>query len=177
MILTAILLALAILVATLGLLFRALVSRSGQSSVSGEWLETFSLESYAPMERLLDKADVIFLASQPGYRPEIGKRLMAERRQIFRGYLHLLIADFKQLVDLGKLMVVYSAQDRTPLAKALWRSQVSFYFAVVAVECKLALHPLGWSSVEVHKLIGALETMRSQIQALSSQRIAAAQLA
>ena len=36
------------------------------------------------MERLLDQSDVRFLASQAGYREEIAKRLMAERRKIYR---------------------------------------------------------------------------------------------
>jgi hypothetical protein len=177
MIFIAVFLALAILIATFASLFRALASRSVQNACSLEWLDSFSLENYAPMQRLLDKGDVEFLSSQPGYRPEIGKRLMAERRKIFRGYLRLLILDFSQLIGLGKLMVVYAAEDRAELARALWRYQISFYFAVCSVQCRLALHPFGWSTVDVHKLVQALETMRGQIQALASQRMAAAQLA
>jgi hypothetical protein len=177
MIFMAVFLALAILIAASVFLFRALASRPDQTTCSLEWLDSFSLENYAPMQRLLDSGDVEFLSSQPGYRPEIGKRLMAERRKIFRGYLRLLILDFSQLIGLGKLMVVYAAGDRAELARALWRHQISFHFAVFAVQCKLALHPLGWSVPDVRKLVQALETMRDQIQAMASQRIAAAQLA
>jgi hypothetical protein len=177
MIFMAVFLTLAMLIAIFALLFRALASRAVQTTCSLEWLDSFSLENYAPMQRLLDDGDVEFLASQPGYRPEIGKRLMAERRKIFRGYLRLLILDFNQLIGLGKLMVVYAAEDRSELARALWRRQISFHVAVFAVQCKLALHPLGWSTVDVRKLVQTLETMRDQIQALASQRIAAAQLA
>ena len=160
MIFMAVFLALAILIAAFAFLFRALASRPDQTTCSLEWLDSFSLENYAPMRRLLDSGDVEFLSSQPGYRPEIGKRLMAERRKIFRGYLRLLILDFNQLIGLGKLMVVYAAEDRAELARALWRHQISFYFAVFAVQCKLALHPLGWSGVDVNKLVQALEAMR-----------------
>ena len=176
MIFTAISFALAMLIAVFWVLFRALASRPDQSTCSLEWLDSFSLENYAPMQRLLDRGDVEFLSSQPGYRPEIGKRLMAERRKVFRGYLRLLILDFNQLIGLGKLMVVYGAEDHAELARALWRSQISFYCAVFAVQCKLALHPLGWSGVDVNKLVQALETMRDQIQIMAAQRIPAAQL-
>src|ERR1700682_4860664 len=169
MIFMVVFLALAMLIAIFALLFRVLFSRADQTACSLEWLDSFSLENYAPMQRLLASGDVEFLSSQPGYKPEIGKRLMAERRQIFRGYLRLLILDFNQLIGLGKLMVVYAAEDRAELARALWRHQISFYFAVFSVQCRLALHPLGWSSVDVHKLVQALEMMRDQIQALASQ--------
>lgn len=168
---------LAVLIALFVVLFRTLISRPNRTTCSLEWLDSFSLENYAPMQRLLDRDDIVFLSSQPGYRPAIGKRLMAERRKIFRGYLRLLMLDFHQLIGLGKLMVVCASEDRAELARALLRSQVSFYFAVLAVECKLALHPLGWSVVDVRRLVQALETMRDQIQALASQRLAAAQLA
>jgi hypothetical protein len=176
MIFTAVFLALAVLIAAFAFLFRALASRPDQTTCSLEWLDSFSLESYAPMQRLLDSGDVEFLSSQPGYRPEIGKRLMAERRKIFRGYLRLLILDFNQLIGLGKLMVVYAAEDRAELARALWRHQISFSLTVFAVQCKLALHPLGWSGVDVSRLVQALETMRGQIQIMAAQRISAAQL-
>ena len=177
MIFMAVFLALAMLIAAFAFLFRALASRPDQTTCSLEWLDSFSLENYAPMQRLLDTGDVQFLSSQPGYRPEIGKRLMAERRKVFRGYLRLLILDFNQLIGLGKLMVVYATEDHAELARALWRSQISFYCAVFAVQCKLALHPLGWSGVDVNKLVQALETMRDQIQIMAAQRIPAAQLA
>src|ERR1700730_17892481 len=147
MIFTAIFFALAILIAAFAFLFRALASRPDQTTCNLEWLDSLSLEKYAPMQLLFYTGDVELLSSQPGYRPEIGKRLMAERRKVFRGYLRLLILDFNQLIGLGKLMVVYAAEDRAELARALWRHQISFYFAVVAVQCKLAL---GWSAVDVH---------------------------
>lgn len=177
MILLAVFLALAILIALFAFLFRSLVARPAQATGSGEWLDSFSLESYAPMQRLLDKSDVTFLESQPGYRPEIGQRLRRERRKIFRAYLRLLIRDFNQLIGLGKLMVVYAAVDRPDLAKALWRQQLAFYFAISAVQCKLALSPLGWPAVDVHQLVEALETMRGQVRQLAAHRVTAPQVA
>ena len=174
MIFTAISFVLAILVAVFVFLFRALAARPVQN-FSAEWLNTFSLESYAPMERLLDHRDLEFLQSQPGYRPDIGKHLMEERRRIFGDYLLLLIRDFNQLIAVGKIMLVYSQQDRPDLARTLWRQQLAFYFAVSAIRCKLALYPFGWPAVDVHRLTEALAAMRDQVQLLAPQASAAAQ--
>jgi hypothetical protein len=154
-------------------LFWRLASRFDARQCTPEWLERFSVESYAPMERLLDKTDVAFLASQPGYRPEIGKRLMAERRKIFRAYLRLLVHDFNQLIRIGKLMVVYSNQDRQEFARSLWRQQVTFYAQVCELQLQLALHPLGWTSlgwtrVDARGLLAALGEIRGQVQQLAS---------
>ena len=175
MIFLAVFVILAVLIAIFAFLFRALVTRPVQN-FSVDWLNGFSLEIYAPMERLLDKSDIVFLESLPGYRPEIGKRLMADRRKVFRGYLRLLIRDFDQFMALGKFMAVHAAEDRPDLAKALWRQQVSFYFAVCAIQCKLALCPLGWPKVDVQGLVEALAGMRDQLQMLAPQ-VATAQSA
>lgn len=174
MILVAVFLTVAILIAIFIFLFRALATKPAQE-FSVEWLNAFSLESYAPMERLLDRSDLAFLASQPGYRPEIGKRLLAERRKIFRGYLRLLVRDFNQLIGLGKLMVVYAERDRGELANTLWRQQVRFYLVVCTVQCKLALYPFGWPAVNVQPLLEALAAMRQQIQLLTPQLAAVGQ--
>jgi len=149
-------------------LFWWLASRFDARQCTAEWLDNFSLKSYAPMERLLEKGDLAFLASQPGYRPAIGKRLMAGRRQIFRSYLRLLVRDFNQLIGIGKLMVVYSNQDRQEFARSLGRQQVKFYARVCALQLQLALYPLGWTSVDARSLLAAMGAMRTQVQQLAS---------
>jgi hypothetical protein len=149
-------------------LFWRLASRFDARQCTAEWLDGFSLESYAPMERLLGEGDVKFLASQPGYRPEIGRRLMAERRKIFAAYLVHLVRDFNQLVEVGKLMIVYSTRDKQEFARQLWRQQVSFYFAVCSVRLRLALYPLGWSGADPHRLVAAVTAMRDQVVMLAT---------
>jgi hypothetical protein len=160
--------AIVLLLACFGGLFWRLASRFDAQQCVPEWLDRFSVESYAPMERLLEKSDLAFLASQPGYRPEIGKRLMSERRKIFRAYLRLLVGDFNQLIGIGKLMVVYSNEDRQEFARSLWRRQVKFYFQVCTLQLELALYPLGWTSVDARSLLDALGAMRTQVQQMSS---------
>jgi hypothetical protein len=165
----------AVLIAAFGLLFRQLASRSDNQAFTAEWFESFSLDSFAPMERLLDQSDFEFLAQQPGYRPEIGARLLKERKKLFLGYLRLLIGDFNRLLRIARLMIVYSAEDRSEFAKVLWRQQTTFYFAVCAVRLRVALYPLGWTSLDVSRLMQALENMRSQVAQLGFQPMALAE--
>src|SRR5581483_899117 len=112
--------------------FWRFASRFDAKQCTPEWLDTFSLDSYAPMDRLLARNDVEFLVTQEGYSPQIGRRLMAERRKIFAGYLGHLVRDFNQLVRIGKLVIVYSPQDRQEFARSLWRQQVHFYASICA---------------------------------------------
>jgi len=161
-------LVLALLAACFAGLFWRLASRFDARQCTAEWLDSFSPDSYAPMERLLDQLDVDFLASQAGYRREIATRLMAERREIFAAYLLHLVRDFNQLVRIGKLMIVYSSQDQQEFARRLWRQQVRFYAGFCAVRAQLALHSLGWTGTDAHPLVAALTDMRNQIQILSS---------
>jgi hypothetical protein len=149
-------------------LFWRLASRFDARNCTAEWLDGFSLESYAPMERLLARGDLEFLASQAGYRPQIAKRLIAERRKIFAAYLGLLVRDFNQLIRIGKLMVVYSSVDQQELAGRLWREQVRFYTRFCSVRIKLALYPMGWSAADAQRLVAALASVRNQVQVLAS---------
>jgi hypothetical protein len=158
-----------LLVACFAGLFWRLASRFDAQQCTAEWLDSFSLKCYAPMERLLDNSDLTFLASQPGYRPAIGQRLMAGRRQIFRAYLRLLVRDFNQLIGIGKLMVVYSNQDQQEFARSLRRQQVKFYARVCALQLQLVLYPLGWTSVDARDLLAALGAMRTKVLQLSSR--------
>ena len=92
---------------------------------------------------------------------------MEERRRIFQAYLLLLIRDFNQLIAVGKMMLVYSKEDRPDLARTLWRQQLSFYFAVSAIRCKLAFCPFGWPAVDIRPLVEALAAMRDQVHLLA----------
>src|SRR5579864_9079262 len=176
-ILIAALVVVALFMAAFALLFWRLAARVDNQACTAEWFESLTLESFAPMERLLDQSDFEFLAQQPGYRPEIGARLLKERKKLFLGYLRLLIGDFNQLLRIARLMIVYSTEDRAEFAKALWRQQVTFYFAVCAVRFRVAIYPLAWTPLDVSRLVDSLETMRSQIVQLGFRPISAAHTA
>jgi hypothetical protein len=162
----------ALVIASFAFLFLRLASRFDAHASSPEWLDEFSVETYAPMERLLDASDFEFLARQPGYDPKAGKHLLAERRQIFCEYLGLLIRDFNQLHYIAKLLLVHSAEDRPELARTLWQQQLKFYFAVCVIRLKVAVYPWGWTAVDVPRLLHGLEHMRGQIQASALPPIA-----
>jgi hypothetical protein len=149
-------------------LFRRLASRFDAGQCTAEWLDEFSLDSYAPMERLFEKGDVEFLASQSGYRPAIAKRLMAERRKIFSAYLENVVQDFNQLVGIGKLLIVYSAQDQQEFARQLWRQQLRFYAVVCLLRLQLTLQPFGWNAIDPHSLVTAMTAMRERVQTITS---------
>jgi hypothetical protein len=148
-------------------LFRRLASRLDAKECTPEWLEEFSTANYVPMQRLLDKSDFEFLAGQRGYQPEIARELRAERAEILSGYLQLLTRDFNQLHAIAKMMLVYSDQDRPEFGKALLWQQITFYYAVTALRCRLALIPLGWTVPDLGKLILPIENMRLQLQQMA----------
>ena len=161
--------------AAFALLFWRLAGRVDNQACTAEWFESLTLESFAPMERLLDPSDFEFLSQQPGYRPEIGARLLKERKKMFLGYLRLLIGDFNQLLHLARLMIVYSAEDRAEFAKALWWQQTTFYFAVCAVRLRVAIYPLAWTPLDVAKLMQALQNIHNQVSQLGFQPLTVAQ--
>jgi hypothetical protein len=155
------------LVAAFGIVIQRLTSRFDRDAVAAEWLDGFSLESYAPMRRLLDQSDFEFLRKQPGFRPALAKRLHAERRKAFIDYLWLMIGDFNQLLRIGRLILVRSNVDRPEFARALGRQRNKFYFTVCAIRCKLALAPLGLR-VNGPELLDSLGSMLQQVRELAS---------
>lgn len=153
-----------LLISAFAVLFLRLASRFDPESATPEWLDAFTLERYAPMERLLDASDFEFLAARTPGRPELGKKLLAERRGIFREYLSLLVGDFNQLHSIAKLMLVHSTEDRPELAGELFRQQLRFYVSVCVIRCKVSLYPLGWTALDVPQLLHALERMRTEVR-------------
>lgn len=151
------------------LLFRKLASRPGQAEPNLDWWKNFSLEKYRPMERLFLEEDFAFLSSQPGFTPQLARRLRSERRKIFRRYLRSLSRDFNRLYATIKLLLLHSAQDRPDLALLLFKQRLLFHYALAAVHCRLVLQTLGLGTVDARGLVSALGAMRDQLQALIPQ--------
>ena len=70
------LIAVAFLIVAFALLFARMASRLDKPASIAEWFQSFSVDDFSPMERLLDRSDFEFLSRQPGYRPEIGIHLL-----------------------------------------------------------------------------------------------------
>lgn len=159
--------AVVLLAAAFAFVFHRLASRLDPNAGAAEWLEAFSLESYAPMRRLLDQSDFEFLRKQRGFHPGLEKRLRTERRAAFIDYLWMMTADFNELLRIGRMMLVSSNVDRPEFARALARHRNKFYFTVCAIRCKLALAPLGFQ-VEGPELLNSLGGMLQQVRELAS---------
>ncbi|MDQ2948804.1 MAG: hypothetical protein M3Y27_23160 [Acidobacteriota bacterium] len=164
-----------LLVAVLAYFISSLVRRShpdlgALAELDQGFLDQCSIETYRPMERLLNEADFEFLASQPGYDPRIARKLRAERRRIFRSYLHSLIGDFNALIYLAQLAAVHSAEDRPDLASAIFRLRLNFFWHVAGAEIRLALAPLPLGSIDAKRLIGSLASVRENIVQSTSLR-------
>jgi hypothetical protein len=141
-------------------------SRASNAIVAVDQCLALSLDKYRPMERLLREDDFRFLAAQPGYSPQMGRRFRAERRRIFRGYLRNLKRDFGRVSLAFQLLIVHSAEDRGDLASILIRQRLLFALGMLAVEGRLLLHAAGVGTVEVSDLIGSLEAMQLQMRQL-----------
>lgn len=151
------------------LLFRTLWKHDPAGLPTAEWLSRFSVEKYRPMERLLAEEDFAFLARQPGFTPRLARRLRAEHRRVFRGYLRSLRRDFNRLYTATKLLLLDSAHDRPDLALTLLKQRLTFELALAAVHGRLALQTLGLGTVDVRGLVGALENMRVQLRGLYAE--------
>jgi hypothetical protein len=152
-----------VFIGSFAMLMHRLLLRVDATENEAEWLDCFAVQNYLPMERLLDRSDYEFLKAQPGYRPEIARRLRADRRKIFCEYLRRLVRDFNQLIGIAKLMMVNSDVDRPDLARAISRQRNLFYLNVLAIECRLVLQPLGVPQVDVRGLLNSLQVVHTEL--------------
>jgi hypothetical protein len=143
----------------LWVLTRMLLRRRGSARLDGDEAADFSLDRYQPMGRLMAEEDLVFLKSQPGYRPEMGRRWKRERRRIFRLYLAELKTDFRRLHAHARKLVAASEADSAALMEILMKQQVAFLMATTALEFRVALQRIGIGRVDVKPLLGLIEAM------------------
>lgn len=128
----------------------------------------FSMARYEPMTRLMSDEDLLFLESQPGFRPEIGKRFVRERRRVFRLYLKELKRDFKRLHAYAREMVASMPADHAPLVGLLIRQQARFWYEMTAVELRLSLDWMGSGAIDPSRLVNAIGSMHAEIGRLAA---------
>jgi hypothetical protein len=156
------------------LLFRKLIGGREKLPVSVDWISDLSASRYRPMERLLNEEDCRFLAGQPGCDRRMLRRIRGERRRLFRGYLACLSRDFNRVGAALRLLMAYSAQDRSDLARILYKQQALFALGMLAVQWHLALHACGLGTVDVRGLVRVMESMRLELRQLVPLENAAA---
>ena len=160
--------------AALVFVLRRLISGPKMLPVSADWINDLSVARYRPMERLLSGDDYRFLASQPGCNKKMLRRMRAERRLLFRGYLACLDGDFRLVAAALRLMMTYSNQDRPDLAGILYKQQALFAIGILSVQWRLLLHAFGLGTVDVHGLVRAMEYMRLELRQMVPAESAAA---
>jgi hypothetical protein len=171
---TLILLSAATVIIAFGIAFlwvlRTLVSSPPEAASRTDWENLFAPTRYKPMERLLDPVDAEFLSSHPSYSRRMARRFRAGRVVLFRGYARCLGRDFNKVAGALKMIMVHAPVDRSSLAGLLLKQQLLFGFTMATLEMKLALHRVGIGvpEVDVRNLIGALDTLRMQLRALSA---------
>ena len=147
----------AVIVLTI-VLVRLLLYRRFESGAPA--VEEFSLLRYQPMTRLTSEEDFEFLASQLGYRKEIGARLRRERRRIFRIYLGALAADFRSLHAAARKMAADSPERHADLVGLLVNFQVAFWGRMVLVELRLMMPNARLPKLDIDSLLQPMESLQ-----------------
>ncbi len=141
--------------------------RRHAASVNRHWLYQLSADRYRPMLRLLDEQDFSRLRNQPGFTPDMVKRVRLQRLQIFRQYLASLNLDFQHVVQALKVVMAESPQDRPDLARVLVRIQILFALGMLRVRLRLVLYRWGLAKVDISPLIGKFDLVREGLRALA----------
>jgi len=155
------------------LLIRRVAFNASVLPLTAEWIDELSLERYRPMMRLLDGGDIEFLRSQPGFTPEMTRKLRQQRCQIFRGYLRCLNSDFRRVCSAIKILMLQSRQDRPDLASVLIHQQVMFALGMAAVHFRLFLYRWGICGVDVSGLVRIFDLMRLELRSLVPAAVSA----
>lgn len=162
---------------TLALFFpilRRLCRETAIQEITPEWLESFSVAAYVPMQGLLSDEDFRFLSRQPGFDESLYRKLRRERLRIFRQYLIRVIIDFNRLHAVARMILARSSQDRSEAVARLMRLKLQFSMAVLQAECSYFLCCLGFKFLAARKLICALEDMSFELAAINESRLTVA---
>lgn len=113
-------------------------------------------------DSLLSNDDFDFLASLPGYKPEIGKKLRQHHERILRLYLRELAREFRSVHAEAREIVATAGEEHAPTVGLLMRQQLVFWQAMVRIELSFAVPGFGagrWNKARAAALGGALEAI------------------
>lgn len=157
----------AVLIIAAAVVVVVLKSRRSGPPADPEWLNSFSVSKYRPMERLLSESDFEFLAAQPGLSPRVISRLRRERRQIFRRYLASLTRDFGRLYVWAAQAALVSSDGPSDFAATLMRQRFTFNVLVWRIRATLVLHALGVAAVDPAPLLDVAKALARQARQLN----------
>jgi hypothetical protein len=103
-------------------------------------MESFLGERYERLESIFCcKEDIAFLASEPGYTREIGRRHRQGKRKLAFQFIHELQKDFSNLYRHCMELLTFSGVERTDLDRTLRRLRFSFGGEVLLIRIRLLL--------------------------------------
>ena len=142
---------------------RQLLSRPNLPEFDSDWLQHFSMRKYGPMERLLSERDIAFVAAAAGLRDGVTRKLRRDRQRIRRAYLRSIRRDFERLCQAGRIVALYSSEDRPELSKELLRLQITFNFALYNAWLQLGLSYLGLGTVDLSRVVRPVAILHAQL--------------
>jgi hypothetical protein len=155
-------------------ILRRVYRKTAREEITPDWLESFCVTAYYPMQGLLSNEDFSFLSRQPGFDESLHRKLRRERLHIYRQYLIRLIVDFNRLHAIARMILARSDRDRSDCVAKLMKLKLQFSFAVLQAECSYHLCCLGFRFLAARRAISILESMSLELAALSAAQTAAA---
>jgi hypothetical protein len=119
------------------------------------------------MVRLLSADDLSFLRTQAGYTPELGQKLMRERRRLMRAYLRALSADFRAIYAAANDLLLSAPTDQPELAAELTRQRILFSKGMAVAHCNLYLNYFGMGEVNVNGLVTSFSLVERRFNSLA----------
>jgi len=147
--------------------------RTRSDETDGIWLQTFSVDRYQPIKRMLAATDYDYLRSR-GVPPRAVRRLRAERRQICGIYLNNVVRDFNRLHWAAQTILVASEEDQPELAVRLVRTRAEFQRNVFVARLRLWLDVLGLGGTDAGRVLDGLEVLSTQFQSLAASHVRSA---
>jgi hypothetical protein len=140
-----------------------LLKPSRIEDISSDWLETFTVRAYDPMDRLLSDEDFRFLYCQPGFDLALYRKLRRDRLQIFREYLHRMISDFNRLHLIARVLVARAPEDQSHLVIRLIVLKARFSVEVLRAQAGCWLCWFSIRTIGVRTLISQMEELSATL--------------
>lgn len=149
----------------------ALRTRSDEADAG--WLQSFSVDRYRPINRMLAASDYEFLKRQ-GVSKQVIRRLRGERREICRIYIKNVVRDFNRLHWAAQSILVASEADQPELAARLVRTRAEFQRNVFLARVRLSLDAVGLGGLDAGTVLNGLETLTAEFHTLAASHIRSA---
>jgi hypothetical protein len=154
-----------VILAVFGILIRSVLVTRRNSGDAITALCEVRLERYRPLARLLSVDDVEYLRGELAVSPQAVRRLIQGRRKIALEYLRALEGDFHVLYAAATDMLVFAPESDSDLASRL--AELRFRFQLNLLATRVGLFVPTGAKIEVERLIGAMQTLQSEVGRLN----------